>query len=188
MNVEKQYNKEIIEPFAINTIARSFAQKYSEYSSPTDTNNFDFISKDGTCALEVTLVIPENERREHIYEVEKSKGKNNLKTNHIKNLKLDSSGKVLSYYGGSIGEIIKSIKNSIEKKQKKASRRNITNKYKAIDLCICIQDGGLLDIRSFEWELTNLDSYIFDNIFFITSSCFIRYCKGTGFQEHTRII
>jgi len=79
MNVEKQYNKETIEPFALNTIARSFDPKYSEYSSPTDTNNFDFISKDGTCALEVTLVIPENERREHIYEVKKAKVKTILK-------------------------------------------------------------------------------------------------------------
>ena len=79
MEIWEQYSKEIIENFAINVVAKSFNKKYSTYFSPENSDNFDFISPDETEALEVTLVIPENERREYIYEREKHKGKKDLK-------------------------------------------------------------------------------------------------------------
>ena len=123
MEIWERYSKEIIEKFAINVVAKSFNKKYSTYFSPENSDNFDFISPDETEALEVTLVIPENERREYIYEREKHKGKKDLKTNHIKNANFDSQGNIISYYGGSMPEIKNAILDSLERKQQKACKR-----------------------------------------------------------------
>ena len=37
----KRYDKDSIEPFAINTIAQSFNERYAQYYSPKNTDNFD---------------------------------------------------------------------------------------------------------------------------------------------------
>ena len=39
----ERYSKGVIEPFAIEAIAKSFNSKYAEYRQPTNTDNFDFI-------------------------------------------------------------------------------------------------------------------------------------------------
>ena len=45
MSFFERYDKRIIEPFAIKTIAASFDERYGMYHSPIDTDNFDYISK-----------------------------------------------------------------------------------------------------------------------------------------------
>lgn len=35
----KRYDKDSIEPFAINTIAQSFNERYAQYYSPKNTDN-----------------------------------------------------------------------------------------------------------------------------------------------------
>ena len=47
----ERYNKEVIEPFAISVIAKSFDTKYAQYIHPTDDDNFDYISLDGLHAV-----------------------------------------------------------------------------------------------------------------------------------------
>ena len=80
------------------------------------------------------------------------------------------------------------IGKKIDEKQKKALKRLKNKPYKMIDLCLCIDDGGMLDIFSFEIGLKNLDRYIFRSIFFITSNCFIYYNKESDFEEYNRQI
>lgn len=182
-----RYDKDIIEEFAINTISKSFSDVYSNYKAPKNPDNFDFLSQDGNSALEVTLILPENEKKEYEYEKAKSK---NRKANarRIIDVNFDNHGNILSYYGGSISEIKKSIINSIKIKNQKATKRIIKKPYSQIDLCLVIQDGSLLDLDSFRLffkEFYSLE-FIFSNIFFITRSNFIRYSKISGFEEYER--
>ena len=60
VTVYNRYSKEIIESFAISTISKSFDAEYGDYYSPQNTNNFDFISRDNTKAIEITVVFSEN--------------------------------------------------------------------------------------------------------------------------------
>lgn len=188
MSFFERYNKHIIEPFAIKTIAASYDKEYGTYYSPTDTNNFDYISPTHEQAIEITSVIPKNEINVYKYEKLKSKRKTHLRTSHIKSLKLKPNGDIYSYYGGSINEINHAIRKSLELKHAKAVERIKNKPYKQVDLCICIQDGSLMDLFSFELAFTDLEKYIFDNIFFITPSYFIHYKKGNGFFEYPRVI
>ena len=80
----KRYSKEVIEPFALKTIASSFDKKYELYHAPKDTDNFDYVSPKNDGVLEVTTAIPENVMNAYIYENERAKGKDSLKTKHIK--------------------------------------------------------------------------------------------------------
>lgn len=186
MEIWERYSKNVIEKISIDVIAESFDKKYGTYIAPKDSDNFDFISPDKTSAIEITLVIPENEQKEYVYEIDKHRGKENLKTEIIKNLRLDSQGNIASYYGGSMAEIKSAIITSLEKKQQKALKRIKVKNYQYIDLCLCIQDGSLFDLNSFKMAFTNLDKYLFQNIFFITPSHFIRYNKKIGFEEYPR--
>ncbi|WP_419574312.1 hypothetical protein [Ruminococcus sp.] len=185
----KRYDKDSIEPFAINTIAQSFNERYAQYYSPKNTDNFDFISPDKQSALEVTLILPENERKE--YEYEKALDKNGKANLHeIKGVKTDENNRILSYYGGSISEIKKAIVDSINRKNRKALKRLMNKKYSQVDLCLVIQDGALLDFNSFKYyfeEFYTLD-FLFRNIFFITRDTFIRYSKSDDFVEYKRKI
>ena len=61
VTTENRYDKEIIEPFAISTIAKSYDRSYAFYYSPKDTDNFDYISEDGSKAIEISLIAPQNE-------------------------------------------------------------------------------------------------------------------------------
>ncbi len=188
MSFFERFDKRIIEPFAIKTIAASYDKEYGTYYSPADTNNFDYISPTQEQAIEITSVIPKNEINVYKYEKLKSKGKAHLSTSHIKWIKLKPNGDIYSYYGGSISEINRTIRKSLESKHTKAIARLRYKPYKQVDLCICIQDGSLLDLFSFELSFTDLEKYIFDNIFFITSSHFICYNKKVGFTEYPKVI
>ena len=45
----------------------SFDSKFNEYMSPSNPDNFDYISPDGQSALEVTIAISQNEKEAYIY-------------------------------------------------------------------------------------------------------------------------
>lgn len=181
------YDKNIIEPFALSTIAKSFDAIYADYRSPESTDNLDYISPDGSKAIEITTVIPNNVIGGFVYDKALSKGKN-PSPNKIKKAKVDASGNLLSFYGGSMSEIRRGIIERIEEKNDKVIKRKIKYSYKSVDLCICIADGSLFDLYSFQTAFCDLQKYVFDNIFFITPSYFIRFDKINGFQEYRRII
>ncbi|MBR7163885.1 MAG: hypothetical protein IKD21_02840 [Clostridia bacterium] len=189
MGFFKCYDKKIIEEFAIRTISKSFDSKFSLYDSPEDTNNFDFISPNKKEAIEITTVIPENEMQAYIYEKELYCGKNNLNPNKISNVKLREDGTLYSYNGGSMYEIGQKILEIIKKKHEIAIKRKENTCIDIVDLCICMVDGSLYDINSFEIQFSDLlEESIFRNIFFITPSSFIKYNKQCGFEEYDRKI
>ena len=183
MDVCERFDKTIIEKFSLETIAKSYDSKYMEYVSPQNTDNFDFVSKDMLAGLEVTTVIPCNEIEAHKYQIELNKGKKNLSIKKILNGKIKEDDSLHSWYGGGMGEIKNKILLTLQKKNNIAIRRLQQSKIKSVDLCICIVDGGLFDLSSFEIAFSNFNEYIFENIFFITRSYFIRYNKNVGFQE-----
>lgn len=187
----ERYDKGITEPFAISVISKSFDSKYAEYSQPEDTDDFDFVSPDGKRAVEVVYVIPPNEMNAYKYEKAFSKensseSKKKATKEKVKQAKFDEYGNIRCYYGGSLQEIIKGIKNTVATKNEKAKKRKNFEKYESVDLCIGVQDGSLMDIQSYRNAGFNFDEFIFDNIFFITPSYFFRYSTSTGFEEYTR--
>lgn len=184
----KRYEKETIEPFAISVVSKSFNSKYAEYIQPKNTDNFDFVSPDGKSGVEVVTVLSENERNAYVYEKLLSKGNQNLSKEKVKQATFDEGGRIQWYYGGSLQEIIKSIKIAVETKDKKAKNRKIFEKYESIDLCVCVQDGSLMDLCSYQNAGFDFENYVFDNIFFITPSYFLRYSASCGFEEYPRIV
>ena len=121
ITIHNRYSKEIIEPFAISTIAKSFDSEYGNYYSPKDTNNFDYLSLDGTKAIEITVVVPENEKQGMIYEKELAKGKH-PSVGKVSRAKTNENGNLISYRGGSMSEIRSKIKERIEEKNAKANK------------------------------------------------------------------
>ena len=184
MDYLKRYDKQETESFALSAITQSFSNSYGAYIKPKGTNNFDFVSEDGLSALEVTLVVPKNVMEAYRYEKEQKRGKQNLSLNKIKNVKLTDDGRLFYYYGGSVGEIKAGILGAI--KEKKASKRKSASDVEKVDLCICIEDGGLFNLQTFERYINIEKDNVFENIFFITSR-FIRYNKDTGFEEYKLI-
>lgn len=167
MEFYKRYSKEILEPFALRVLKFSFDSKYEEYFAPTNSDNFDYISSNGNNALEITSVITKNEMKEYIYEKLSASGKKNLKSSYIKDLQLTDDGHIQSYYGGSMSETISLIRKRLESKQKKALKRLEIKSYESVDLCMCINDGSLLDKYSFELAFKDLNKYLFNNIFLL---------------------
>lgn len=187
VTAENRYDKEIIEPFAISTIAKSYDPSYAFYYSPKDTDNFDYISEDGLKAVEISLIVPQNEIRGFVYQKELQKGKV-PSFKKINEAKVNDEGQLIYYNGGSMSEVKRLIRERLEEKNEKALKRIEKHSYQAIDLCFCVADGSLFDCFSFELAFADLKKYVFDNIFFITPSHFIRYSKENGFQEYARIV
>lgn len=180
-------NKSTIEPFAQKTIGLSFDKKYLEYYSPSNKDNFDLISPMNDNALEVTTVIPKNIIASYKYEKAMAKGKKNLRISQIKGAQFKEDGTLHSCNGCSIKEIIESTYIAIKEKKRIAEKRMREHKYICVDLCLCMFEGGLFDLTSFELAFNDLHQYPFSNIFFITNSCFIVFNKNYGFKEHARI-
>ncbi len=187
MEYYNRYDKNVLEPFALKTTGLSFNKKYLDYYHPCDTDNYDYISPDGSSALKITSVIPKNAIEAYKYEKAYIKGKNNLKKDRIKDSYFNINGELVSNRGGSIKEIKLNLKKAIDEKAEKTKRR-LTEVPLSVDLCICVMDGGLLDLYSFSLAFDDLSKYPFDNIFFFTSLHFISYNKTNGFVQHTRII
>ena len=188
MNFFERYDKNIIEPFALNAISKSFSKNYINYFSPEDLDNFDYISADGVSALEITAVIPRNVMEAYKYEKLLNKGNKIPSAKTITDVKTTGDGNLVSYYGGNMHEIAFGVLNAINKKNDKAKKRITNSKIKIVDLCICIEDGCLFELQDFESFFSNLNDTLFENIFFITSSHFISYNKNEGFVEHKRKI
>ena len=180
-------NKSTIEPFAQKTIGLSFDKKYLEYYSPPDNDNFDLISPMNDKALEVTTVVPKNIIESYKYEKALAKGKKNLKKSQIREAQFKEDGTLQSCSGCSIKEIIHNTYIALKGKKEKAEKRMCEHQYICVDLCICMFEGGLLDLSSFELAFNDLHQYPFSNIFFITSSCFIVFNSDYGFKEYVRI-
>ena len=181
------YIYDVIEKFAVRTISKSFDASYGEYIFPSNTDNFDAISVDDQKALEITLVITTNQQSAYEYEKEFAKGKRNLETKHIDNIKLKNDGEI-SQFLVHPNEIIKQTQSAVNNKNEKAKKRLAQKKYSSVDLCICIDDGGWFDFIDFINMELELDFCLFENIFFITSSLFFRYTKTNGFEQYKRII
>ena len=181
------YSKKVIEPFALKTIALSFNREYELYHAPKDTDSFDYISPTNDRALEITTAIPHNEIEAYIYETNQAKGKLDLKTKRIENVRIKEDGSLLLYQGGTFSEIIRIVRERIDNKQEKALKRLEDNPKTCVDLCVCIADGALLELTDFDLAFNDLDNYIFSFIFFITSARFICYSKEIGFKEYSRI-
>ena len=182
----ERYSKKVMEPFAITVIAKSFDSKYAQYIHPSDDNDFDYISPDGLHAVEVVSVIPQNEMNAYEYEVQLSKGKRHLKTIKIAGAVVSEDGKLVRFYGGSLRTIISEIQNAVNKKCDKAKKRAEKQHYEAIDLCVCVQDGSLMDLHSYQLANFDFSGVPFDNIFFITPLYFFRYSKASSFEEYPR--
>ena len=182
-----RYDKAIIEPFALNVIAASFNSEYLSYVQPKDTDNFDFISIDKEKALEVTLAVPKDEMNIYIYEKELTSGKKDLDSGKVNCLNWYENGMPGTYYvSNCIQDIEKKIETSLRVKEEKVIKRMSHTGVKKVDLCICIPDGSLYDMASFELAFPELEKHIFENVFFITSSKFIRFNKTYGFEEYER--
>lgn len=188
MIINEYYSKETMESFAVNTIGLSFDEKYLQYKSPPNTDGFDFLSPDEANALEVTLVTTKNVMEAYEYECQRNKGKQNLHISRINGAVIKDDGSIKRYSGGSMEEIKNAILNAITTKQEKAKRRYNYESIKTVDLCICVADGGLFDLQSFEFFFDGLNNTIFEHIFFITPVYFICFRKKRGFSEHKRII
>lgn len=131
ITIHNRYSKEVIEPFALSTIAKSFHLRYGQYYSPKDTNNFDYLSQDGAKALEITMVVSENEKQGMIYEKELDKGKHPI-PERVSRAKINEQGKLISYRGGSMSEIRHLIRLRLEEKNAKACKSIETNGEKRI--------------------------------------------------------
>lgn len=166
------YNSNIMELFAQKTISLSYNSIYSTFDWNKKADDFDFTSPDKKIALEVVSVIPENNIEASKYEKVLAKGKKPT-SKKIKMAKIDTSGSLISYYGGSMTEIRKAFIKAIETKQEKALKRLI--KYDVYELCICTDDGALFDSDlSFDFLLESkiLSKACFSRIFIITSEHF----------------
>ena len=181
--VEKlNFDDKIIETFAIKTISASYNPIYGEFNWNEKADNFDFIHHNLGVGLEVSVVITQNTQAVVSYEHSHRK---NLDS--IKQVKTDSNGNILSYYGGSFCELRKLIIERIARKNLKAQRH--LKKYNVeCQLCLCVDDGGLFEYKEeFDFLLQNkiLENTIFRKIFIITRSLFLVYENGaiTSYQR-----
>lgn len=186
-DISQRYDKTVIEPFAQTVIANSFDKSYQNYIQPHNPDNFDYISPDGKRALEISIVISQNEKRACQYEKALlKKGKDAVRVPRRKDFLVDKNNRIIAYGGGSMFEIRALISNRIVQKNDKARRRLQLNNIDCVDLCLCIVDGSLFDLQSFELSFSDLDHFVFNRFFFITPSHFILYEKGIGFKEYPR--
>lgn len=158
------YKKELVEPFALNTIACSYDKSYKYYLWNKSEDNSDFVSPNGETSLEVSVVIPLNIQRAVVFESSK---KANI--SYVKDAEIGENGLLKKFYGGSIEELKQLIIERVYEKQDKAKNRN--KKYTTYELCLCIDDGGLFEYEREMFFLLNHKT-IFSKIFLITSSRF----------------
>ena len=116
------YESKVMEPFAIRVISKSFDNSYEKYIWHDKDDDFDYTSPNDKAALEVVTVIPENIKNVLKYESSLKKG-NIPKNNNVKGSTIDESGKIVSYYGGSIFEIVDAVIYAIEIKEAKRIKR-----------------------------------------------------------------
>ena len=123
-----------------------------------------------------------------MYEYENAlhKGKKAPNTQNIKNANFLSDGSLMSYKGGSVSELWQLIRERIQSKHNIAVKRLKEKRYHHIELCLCVVDGHIIDMNDLIYYLNDLERFVFDRVFFITSSLFLCYDKKNGLKEYSK--
>lgn len=181
------YSSAIMEKFAIRTISKSFDEIYSTYVWHDKDDDFDFTSLDNVTALEVATILPSNVINAIKYEKALDAGKT-PDINQVVSAYIDKSRELIIYYGDSMDEIRKAIKNMIYKKEIKRKKR--IKKYYRYELCLCIDEGALFHTtKAFEFivESRFLNNTGFLQLFLITCTNFF-VIENNEIREYPRII
>lgn len=180
------YSSANMENFAINAISKSYDNSYASYIWHDKDDDFDFTSSDDSTALEIATILPSNIINAIKYEKALDNGKN-PDAQKVISACTDKYGELLIYYGGSMEEIREAAIKMINKKEEKRKKR--LKKYKRYELCLCIDEGSLLNAPSnFEFIINNgiLDKTGFSRLFLITCSKFYVIEKNK-INEYERI-
>lgn len=180
------YKKECTQTFAKKVLGNSYDIDYLSFDELENTDNFDLVSKDKKTAVEITLVITENEKYVVEYEVNYFKGKK-LKKNEDSSFVYDRDGR-LRFYADNSENLFNSIKKAIETKNEKAKKRLCANIEK-YELCLLVSDGGIFDKLFVEQLISFTDKIVFNKIFVITSCAFfVIDVKSKKVKEYERKI
>ena len=166
------FSDEKTEQFAIKKLASVYNSIYNDFIWNQKADDFDFVHQELGIALEVSLVITKNTQNVVSYQ---NSFRKDITT--IKQAKVDDTGRLLSWYGGSVGELRRLIIERINRKKTKA-KKHIREGIAECQLCLCIDDGGWFEEES---EFAFLKSIklgkdvMFRKIFIITRSLFLVY-------------
>ena len=166
------YSDEKTEQFAIEKLTSVYNSIYNDFIWNQKADDFDFVHQELGIALEVSLVITKNTQNVVSYQ---NSFRKDITT--IKQAKVDDTGRLLSWYGGSVGELRRLIIERINRKNTKA-KKHIREGIAECQLCLCIDDGGWFERKEefdFLKERFSLEDTLFTKIFIITSSMFLVY-------------
>jgi hypothetical protein len=166
------YRDEKIEQFAIEKLTFAYNSIYNDFIWNQKADDFDFIHQNLGIALEVSVIITKNTQNVLSYQ---NSFRKNIAT--IKQAKVDENGRLVSWYGGSVGELRRLIIERINRKNAKA-KKHLREEIVECQLCLCIDDGGWFERKEefdFLKEITLLKDTVFNKIFIITSSLFLVY-------------
>lgn len=172
MEDKLDYSDEKIEQFAIETLASLYNPVYNDFIWNQKADDFDFIHQNLGIALEVSVIITKNTQNVLSYQ---NSFRKDITT--IKQAKVDENGRLVSWYGGSVGELRRLIIERINRKNAKA-KKHIKDGIVECQLCLCIDDGGWFERKEefdFLKERISLEDTLFKKIFIITSSMFLVY-------------
>lgn len=166
------YSDKKIEQFAIEKISTVYSPVYGDFIWNQKAYDFDFVHHELGIALEVSVIITKNTQNVVSYQHSFRK---DIAT--IKQAKVDENGRLLSWYGGSVGELRRLIIERINRKNTKA-KNHIRDGIVECQLCLCIDDGGWFERKEefdFLKEISLLTDTVFNKIFIISSSLFLVY-------------
>ena len=166
------YLNEKIEQFAIEKLTSVYNSIYNDFIWNQKADDFDFVHQELGIALEVSLVITKNTQNVVSYQ---NSFRKDITT--IKQAKVDDTGRLLSWYGGSVGELRRLIIERINRKNTKA-KKHIREGIAECQLCLCIDDGGWFEKESefaFLKSIKLSKDVMFRKIFIITMSLFLVY-------------
>ena len=172
MRQKLNYKDNVLEPFALKTIASFYDSIYNDFIWNKKADNFDFIHSGLGIALEISTIITKNTQKVVAYE---HSVRPDIRS--IKQAKTDINGNLISWYGGSGFEIKNLILERIECKNAKAQKHFISN-FKECQLCLCVDDGGWFEsVEEFDFlkESPLVKNMIFSKIFIITRDLFLVY-------------
>lgn len=180
------YQSKNTEKFAIELLSNVVSPEYSTYRWNDKKDDFDFISLDGTKALEVSLIIPENIQNAIKYESSLERGKK-PDIRKVECGEVTPEGELVCYYGGSMEEIRTLLLERIAKKDGKARRKQKPS-ITCYELCLLVSDGGLFHKEGdfdFLVPSTQYRSSIFDCVYIVTST-YLFVIKGRSITMKNR--
>lgn len=144
--------------------------RYSLMLHSSKNDEFDFVSKDRTWALEQTSCISESSIEVEKYDTARSKGKS-VDSSRIDGVVIDASGDVLAYYGGGMDETRKHILKAIIDKDRKCKARLIKEPtFRRVDLVVTIPENPLFSdensIKPLNTEISKLNT-VFTKIYIL---------------------